>query len=357
MAARGRRGLQEAATGRRWSSASPPGPPASWPACCSRFDRRGPARAGLTLPGLLLQESWRLAFRAEGKPAARPSPTTSCGRLALVTAIAILVLTGHTKRRLAHARLGRVGHRGRGRRRGPVAAGPGGLPGGLVAAGASRPGPPSPRESLGLVGASQFRLYGLAALAGLAAAGSLRAAELLLSPVVLPSWSWPPRPRIPPRCRARRRRAGCARSGLFVAVAGAAGRCCGGWRCCCCPTPSGGAAARLVLAARLPAPPAGDPGRGRLRLPAGAWIGMRPFGAVRRAGAPRGRVGPVPVRSLGGAALGGAAGAAWGSAAGTLAGAAIWWWELHRAMANDAGDGRGAEPAYTRSSQISRQYG
>jgi hypothetical protein len=30
--------------------------------------------------------------------------------------------------------------------------------------------------------------------------------------------------------------------------------------------------------------------------------------------------------------VGGAAGAAWGSAAGALAGAGLWWWQLHRAV-------------------------
>ena len=136
------------------------------------------------------------------------------------------------------------------------------------------------RESLGLGGASRFRLYGLAALAGLAAAGSLRAAELLLSPLTIAIMvlRWPSRSR-----RGVAPVAGAPRSsGLFVAVAGAAGALLWGLALLLLPDSLGGGAARLVLAARLPAHPAGVPGRGRYSCSAGAWIGMRPFGAVRR---------------------------------------------------------------------------
>ena len=62
--------------------------------------------------------------------------------------------------------------------------------------------------------------------------------------------------------------------------------------------------------------------------------------------------------ALGGAAVGGAVGAAWGSAAGTSAAAGVWWWELHRAIGDaetEPDDGQSSR--YTRSSQISRQYG
>ena len=80
---------------------------------------------------------------------------------------------------------------------------------------------------------SQLRIYGLAVVAGLAVVGSLRAAELLLSPLTLIVVGWPRRPR--PRLVSVLRQPSARRLGpysLLLGAIGAVAALCGG-RCCC----------------------------------------------------------------------------------------------------------------------------
>ena len=236
--------------GRRSSSAWPRGPSSS----SSGLLLPGSTGAallglGLTLPGLLLQDSWRHAFSAAGKP------TTAIAN-DLVWALALAPGPGHSgenrthQRRLGHARLGRVGHRGRGRRRGPGAARP------EVAEAAEwlrrhrdLAAHRLDRATRRSAGPSQLRLYGLAVIAGMAAVGALYAAELLLGPVALLVVAAAVRPRTWPGC-AGSRRAGWPGPACSWAPPGRRGARCGGACCWRCPTSS---ASQLLRSAWLPA--------------------------------------------------------------------------------------------------------
>ena len=137
---------------------------------------------GLTLPGLLLQDSWRFAFFSAGK-GRMAFVNDLTWAAALVPAMAVMVVSGHASVGWFMLAWGMSAC---------FAAVVGAFQARLV---------PRPTESvqwlrqhrdlairylgesLSLSSASQIRLYGLAAIAGLAAAGSLRAAELLLGPL------------------------------------------------------------------------------------------------------------------------------------------------------------------------------
>jgi O-antigen ligase len=294
---------------------------------------------GLTLPGLLVQDSWRRAFTAAGRPA-RAFANDLVWALAFAPAVAVLARTGRTNVGWVMLAWGGAA---------TVAAAAGAVQAGLVPmvsqaaawlrrdrdlAGAAL------GERLGAAGASQLRLYGLAVVASLAAVGSLQAAELLLGPVVLAvvvaaETEDLARLRLLP---ARR----LLRSSLFRGALGAAAVLLWGAALLKLPDLTGfqllrGAwlpASRLLLPVTLAA--AG------LAMAAGAWTGTRALAAAARSR--RALLAGSAVylaAALGGAAVGGAAGAAWGSAAGSVAGAALWWWELHRAVGEREPDGAG----------------
>ena len=308
---------------------------------------------GLTLPGLLLQDSWRFAFFSAGK-----------GRLAfvndltwavvLVPAMAVMVASGHSS--VGWFMLAWGGSA-------CLAAVVGAFQARLV---------PRPTESvqwlrqhrdlairylgesLSLSSASQIRLYGLAAIAGLAAAGSLRAAELLLGPlntaIMGIAMMAVPEAAVLLRRSVRRLRPFC----LLLSCLGAGGALAWGMVLLLLPDSVGQqilhsawyAASALLVPVTLAVAGFG--------FSVGAWAGLRALGAASRSLRAQ-VIGSVVylTGAFGGTAIGGAAGAAWGSAAGTLIGAGVWWWELHQGVREaesaerDAAEpaGREAEPA------------
>jgi O-antigen ligase len=284
---------------------------------------------GLTLPGLLLQDSWRHAFIAAGKPATA-FVNDLVWALVMAPALAVLGMTGHTN--VGWVMLAWGGSA-------TVAAAAGVVQARLVprvaeAAEWLRDQDPARRalgERLGAVGPSQLRLFGLAVVAGLAAVGSLYAAELLLSPVVLLVVAAAETEDVARLRRLPARR--LARSSLFRGATGAAAALLWGMLLLRVPDLLG---FQVLRSAWLPASRLLVPvtlAAAALAMAAGAWTGMRALGAASRSR--RALLAGSAVylaAALGGAAVAGAAGAAWGSAAGTLAAAAVWWWELHRAI-------------------------
>ena len=241
-----------AALGPRSWPAWPPGPssPSSgW--CFPGSTGAALLGLGLTLPGLLLQDSWRHAFSAAGKP------TTAIANdlvwaLALTPALAVLARTGRTN--VGWVMLAWGGSA-------TVAAAAGVVQARLVpnvaeAAEWLRRDRDLARaaltERLGAAGPSQLRLYGLAVVAGMAAVGALYAAELLVGPVVLLVVAGR-RGREPgrPDC-AGSRRAGWPGPACSGAPPGRQRPCCGG--CCCCRSPTSSAS---TSSARPGCPPLG----------------------------------------------------------------------------------------------------
>jgi hypothetical protein len=291
---------------------------------------------GLTLPGLLLQDSWRFAFFAGGK-GAKAFLNDLMWALTLVPAMAVMVLTGHST--VGWFMLAWGGSAG-------LAAAGGVLQARLIPRvteavhWVKQHRDLAPRylgESLSLSGAGQLRLYGLAAIAGLAAAGSLRAAELLLGPMNtiimgIAMMAVPEAARLLRRST-RRLQPFC----LLLSGLGAGGALIWGAALLLMPESFGWhilhsawePASALLLPVTLAVAGFG--------FSVGAWAGVRALGAASRSLRAQG-IGSVVylAGALGGAALGGAAGAAWGTAAGTVLGAGIWWWELHQGV-RDAG--------------------
>ena len=303
------------------------------------------AGLGLTLPGLLLQDSWRFAFFSAGK-----------GRLAfvndlvwavaLVPAMLAMVVSGHAT--VGWFMLAWGGSAG-------FAAVVGAFQARLV---------PRPTESvhwlrqhrdlalrylgesLSLSSAAQIRVYGLAAIAGLAAAGSLRAAELLLGPlntaIMGIAMMAVPEAAVLLRRSLRRLQQFC----LLLSCLGAGGALAWGMVLLLLPDSVG---QQILHSAWYPASALLVPvtlAVAGFGFSVGAWAGVRALGAASRSLRAQ-VIGSVVylTGAFGGTVLGGASGAAWGSAAGTLIGAGVWWWELHQGV-RDAESGKlDAEPA------------
>jgi hypothetical protein len=300
---------------------------------------------GLTLPGLLLQDSWRFAFFSAGK-GRLAFVNDLVWALALVPAMLAMVVSGHAT--VGWFMLAWGGSAG-------VAAVVGAFQARLV---------PRPTEavhwlrqhrdlairylgeSLSLSSAGQIRVYGLAAIAGLAAAGSLRAAELLLGPlntaIMGIAMMAVPEAAVLLRRSLHRLQPFC----LLLSGLGAGGALVWGMALLLLPDSVG---EQILHSAWYPASALLVPvtlAVAGFGFSVGAWAGVRALGAASRSLRAQ-VIGSVVylTGAFGGTVLGGAAGAAWGSAAGTLIGAGVWWWELHQGV-RDAESGRGdAEPA------------
>ena len=297
----------------------------------------GAAMLGLavTLPGLLLRDTWVSALLASGRRT-QAIVNHLVWALALVSAIGFLVRTGHAtvgwimlawggsatvaaaagavQLRLVPQVTGVI--RWLRRRRGPAAR--------------------SFEERLRLGGVGQLRLYGLAAIAGLAAAGSLTPPSCCWARRSWSSWAWPRMAapvdfRLLERSPAGRLRRFCT----VVAAVGAGGALLWGAALLVVPDTVG---VQLLQSSWLPA--------SRLLLPVtlavagsgfsvAAWAGTRALGASPASLAGRWAAPAAYLAgALVGAAGGGAAGAAWGSAAGAVIDAGVQWW---RAPPGDAG--------------------
>jgi O-antigen/teichoic acid export membrane protein len=281
---------------------------------------------GLTLPGLLLQDSWRFAFFAAGKP-------RSAFANDLLWALTFLVLftadTLHGDPSVFSLML---------------AWGLAATVAALVAAVQSRLPPRvvlatqwlrrqrdlSSRylgENLTIIAGTQLRFYGVAALVGTTAVGSLKAAELLLGPVNIMTLGISLMA-VPEAVRLLRRSPPmlwtfCRRISILAASVAVVW---GGALLIVLPDSLGyqvlgdswGPASKLLLPTTL--------GVAALGIQIGAWMGVRALGAASR-GLRSQALGSAMlfVGALVGAAAGGAAGAAWGSAAAAVV-ISGWWW-------------------------------
>jgi O-antigen ligase/polysaccharide polymerase Wzy-like membrane protein len=297
---------------------------------------------GLTLPGLLLQDSWRSTFLAAGR-GAQALANDLIWALALLAAVAVATITGHISVGWVTMAWGGSA---------TLAAVAGAVQARLVPRVTwvfdwVRPhrevAARSFTDSLSLGGGSQLRLGGLAAISGLAAAGALWAAELLLVPptavvvaivtILAPAASdlgrWSPR-RLGRFCL---QLGGLAAGGAFA------------WGAALLALPDT-VGVRLLGSSWLPASQLLAPvtiAVAGFGFAAGAWVGRRAGELEATAADRRGQVAGCAVylaAALGGAALAGAAGAAWGSAAGTLAGAGIWWWQMRQRIREAEAAGR-----------------
>jgi glycosyltransferase involved in cell wall biosynthesis/O-antigen/teichoic acid export membrane protein len=288
---------------------------------------------GVTLPGLLLQDSWRFAFFSAGRGGQAFANDLVWGLILIPMLVAIVesgspgvawfilawggsatvaaVIGGIQTRlvpRLSQARSWLQQHRDL----------------------ASRYLP----ENLSVSGAYQLRAYGLGAIAGLPAVGALRGAELMLGPfnVILMGIGMMAVPEAVGVLRrsVRELRSFCLLLGCGQAGAAAAWgaalllllhRGLGSWVL----GPSWRPASELLVPVTLTLVSTG--------FSTGASAGLRALGAASRS--LRAQVmgsAAYVTGGLLGATVAGAAGAAWGAAAATTIGAGVWWGQLHRGL-------------------------
>jgi O-antigen/teichoic acid export membrane protein len=287
---------------------------------------------GMTLPGLLLQDSWRHAFFSARKGGQAFGND-------LVWALSLLPLLGVVAATEQSGVFWFVMAWGGSA---TLAAFVGGIQARLVPrlSGVAgwlvqhwELGPRYLAENLSLSGASQLRLYGLGWIAGMAAVGALRAAELLLGPlnVLILGIGLIAVPEAARMVRRSARRLG--RFCLLLSSVQAGVALIWGMALLLLPEALG---VRLLGLSWQPA--------SKLLLPVtitvagnGFWVaaltGLRALGAAPRSLRAQGYSSAIYlVGALGGAAVAGAAGAAWGSAAATLVAAFVWWWQLDRGL-------------------------
>jgi hypothetical protein len=284
------------------------------------------AALGLTLPGLLLQDSWRMAFFAAGK-GQRAFANDAVWGIFLVPAMLVASTVGTTfgfvlawgaaamaaavfgciQTRLVPSTSGIVNWMGEHRDLGPRY---------LV-------------ENVSDSACAQLQMYGLGAIAGLPAVGAVRGAQLLLAPVIalrmgISLMAVPEAARVLKRWP-RRLQTFCMVLGGSQAAASML------WGGLLLILPSGvgelmlgsiwPSASALIVPTTLALAAGG--------LLEGALVGLRALGASRRSMPIRiGRAIAWVVGGIVGAFLGGAAGSVWGTAAVTFLGIGFAWWQL-----------------------------
>ena len=282
---------------------------------------------GLTLPGLLLQDSWRIAFFVAGKgqrafandvvwaislvPAmliASSDPTTFGFVLAWGAAAVAAALFGCIQTRLVPRMSGIVSWMREHRDLGPRY---------LV-------------ENVSDSASAQLQMYGLGAIAGLPAVGAVRGAQILLAPVLalrmgISLIAVPEAARVIKRWP-RRLQAFC------LVLGGSQAAACLLW----------GAGLFLLLPPRVGELMLGSiwPSASALIVPTtlavaagalfdGAFVGLRALGVSRRSMPVRvARATAWVIGGIVGAFLGGAAGSVWGTVAANFLGVALVWWQL-----------------------------
>jgi hypothetical protein len=297
---------------------------------------------GLTLPGLLLQDSWRIAFFAEGK-GKRAFANDVIWGIALVPAMLIAATVGTTfgfvfawgAAAMAAALFGCLQTRLVPRASGIIS---------WVRENRDL-GPRYLVENASLSASAQLQMYGLGAISGLAAVGAVRGAQLLVAPVValrmgISLMAVPEAARVLKRWP-RRFRTFC------VVLSGSQAAACMLWGACLLILPAG--IGELMLGSVWPS-------AATLIIPTtiamvggslfdGAFVGLRALGASRRS--MRSQITRAIVAVIGGivgAFLGGAAGTVWGATVGTFLGVAMVWWQLsiasraHLASVGDRSD-------------------
>jgi O-antigen/teichoic acid export membrane protein len=287
---------------------------------------------GISLPGLLLQDTWRYAFFSLGRGGHAFGND-------LVWAIALLPLLPGA------AATGRSGVFWFVLAWG-LSATLAAVIGGIQARVVPRPAESvswlvkhrdlAPRylvENLTLSGAAQLRIYGLSIVAGLAAVGTLRAAELLLGPfsVITKGIGMIGVPEAARMLRrsVRRLLPFC----LLLSGLQAGGALVWGAAILLLPEELG---TWLLGSLWLPASELIVPvtlGVAGIGVMHGAWVGLRALGAAARSLRSQAINSALYLAGgLAGAVVGGAAGAAWGTAVATFISAGVWWWQLRRAI-------------------------
>ena len=288
---------------------------------------------GLTLPGLLLQDSWRYAFFAIGR-GSQALLNDTIWAVGLVVALIVLNKTGHTS--VFWYELGWGAAAALGAAIGPIQArvfpDPTKVRGWI-----SRHRDLAPRylaENTTNAGASQLRSYGIGLIVSLAALGAVQAASTLMGPflVVFMGMSLvtiPEASRVLRRSP-RRLQLFCLLVGGGLAVGAALW---GTFLLIALPRGLGELVLRhnWVSAYGLVLPLTGSI-VGACFI-AGATTGLRALGAARRS--LRAMVVSAVIFlafGLAGAAWNGALGAMQGAAIATFTGSAVWWWQLHGAV-------------------------
>jgi hypothetical protein len=307
------------------------------------------AALGLTLPGLLLQDSWRIAFFAEGK-GQRAFANDAVWAIALVPAMLIATTVGTT--------FGFVLAWGAAA---TAAAGFGCIQTRLVPRMSGIGswmrehrdlGPRYLVENVSGAASAQLQMYGLGAIAGLAAVGAVRGAQLLIAPVValrmgISLMAVPEATQVLTRWP-RRLRTFC------VVLGGSQAAACIVWGgCVLLIPPSVGelmlgsiwASASVLIIPTTLAMAGGS-------LFDGAFVGLRALGVSRRSMPSQiARAIATLIGGIIGAFLGGAAGSVWGATAGTFLGVVMVWWQLgvalraHLALLGDSSEAAEAQLA------------
>jgi hypothetical protein len=310
----------------------------------------GQARAlfvilGISLPGLLLQDTWRYSFFAD-RHGSKAFANDAVDATLLLPAVVCLLLIGHPDAEGLLALWGGaasvaalVGIRQAGVLPRPL----------RVASWWRRQADLAPRylaEYLAVTGDSQLVLYGVAALASLGAVAALRGGLLLLGPLNILVFG-AMLSAVPEAVRLLRTSpqrlmlasaaiaAGLAAltllwAGLLLALPSSFGRSVIG--------PVWNDARPVILPLAI--------GTAALGLVVGAVIGLRALAAVRRSLRARLTVSPIIfAAALLGAAAGGGVGAAWGLAVGQTLAATVFWYHLIRAVSEHGEERRSVAAA------------
>jgi len=290
----------------------------------------GPAllALGITLPGLLLQDSWRFAFFSQGRPALALANDVVWA-VALVALLWLVVVSGTSSQFLFMLAWGGSA---------TIAAVVGAAQARLVPRlSAARMWVRENRhlcfryvvENLSTVSGTQLRFYGLAAIVGLAGVGAMRAAELLLGPVlvVILGMGMMAVPEMVRLLRMSTSRA--LQLSLLVSSLGTVSAVLWGTLVLLLPDNLGqrilgtswDAAAVLILPTTVVVT--------ATAVQIGAWAGVRGLAAASRSLLSQ-CVGSTAyiVGALTGGTWAGTLGAAWGTAAAAIFAAAFWWWQF-----------------------------
>jgi O-antigen/teichoic acid export membrane protein len=305
---------------------------------------------GMTMPGLLLQDSWRFAFFSAGT-AGRAFTNDLVMAVALLVLIALVIVSGRSSEFSFMLVLGTSG---------TIAALVGAvqarlLPRALLAGDWLRKHRDLCSrylaENLSITGGTQLKFYGLAAIGGLAVVGALRAAELLFGGVYVLTqgiglMAVPEAVRLFHQSKARLRQF-C----LLISALGGGGAIACGAVLLAIPESLG---QRLLQASWAPASDLILPTMvfmAAFGLQMGAWAGLRALAAASRSLLSQAVGSALSIAGvLSGAAAAGAIGAAWGVAAAGVLGATFWWWQFRlglRGVRQAEDQQAAAEPAAT----------
>jgi O-antigen/teichoic acid export membrane protein len=287
---------------------------------------------GISLPGLLLQDSWRFIFFSEGR-GSLAFLNDVVWAVVMFPAVGVLLMTNHASLLLLTLAWGGAGTLA-------------GLVGALQGRVVPRTSAAVPwfrdHRDLGarylgeygaLSGARQISLFAVGGIAGLAAAGAIRAANILFGPIHVLALgvrlvAVPEAVRILKRSP---RHLGTACTLLAVALSAMSAA----WGLVIFVLPEGVGEALLgqtwSLAQGVTVPIAVAMAAGGIS--AAMLVGLRALAAARRSFQARVLVSVLQILgTLAGAAAGGAVPAAWGLAAGVVAGLPVWVWHFRRAL-------------------------